>query len=98
MTEEIFMDVPAVRNVATRFGEMGETLQGVNKAMEAAIAMLKASAFVGLFGSYAYAQYLEQLQPIVEDYANKCVEMSGDLQASAEAYERGDTAGATKFH
>jgi uncharacterized protein YukE len=98
MTEEIFMDVPAVRNVATRFGEMGETLQGVNKAMEAAIAMLKASAFVGLFGNYAYAQYLEQLQPIVEDYANKCVEMSGDLQASAEAYERGDAAGATKFH
>jgi uncharacterized protein YukE len=98
MTEEIFMDVPAVRNVATRFGEMGETLQGVNKAMEAAIAMLKASAFVGLFGNYAYAQYLEQLQPIVEDYANRCVEMSGDLQASAEAYERGDAAGATKFH
>ena len=98
MAEEIFMDVPAVRNVASRFGEMGETLQGVNQAMEAAITMLKASAFVSMFSTYAYAQYLEQLQPIVEDYANKCAEMSGDLQASAEAYERGDAAGATKFH
>jgi uncharacterized protein YukE len=98
MAEEIYMDVPAVRNIASRFGEMGEHLQSVSKALEMAIATLKASAFVGMFGNQAYANYLEQVQPVIKASATKCAEMSSDLAKSVEAYERGDAAGATKFH
>jgi uncharacterized protein YukE len=98
MSEEVYMDVPAVRGIAQRFGQMGETLQGVSKALQAAITVLKTSAFIGLFGSYALATYLEQIEPVITEYAEKCVEMNQDLDASATAYENGDRQGSTRFH
>lgn len=98
MAEEIYMDVPAVKNIAQRFNDMGQHLAKASKGMQSTIAFLKGTAFIGMFGNYAMATYLEQIQPVIEQFSNKCAEMSSDLMKSAEAYERGDAAGATRFY
>ena len=98
MADEIFMDVPAVKEIANKFGGVGDQLKTTSNAIQAAILMLKASAFVGLVGSQAVVAYLENLKPQIDNYAAACSEMRTDLTASAEAYERGDAAGATRFH
>lgn len=97
MTEEIYMDIPAVRGIANNFGQMEQVLRAASRAMEAAITTLKTTAFVGLVGGYAVASYLEQVQPVVDRYAARCDEMSNDLNASVTAYENGDARGSTRF-
>lgn len=98
MAEEIFMDVTAVRGIARSFDTMGDVLQTASRAMQTAITVLKTTAFIGLVGGYAVAHYMEQVQPRVEETAQKCDELGQDLRASADAYERGDAIGATRFH
>jgi len=77
---------------------MGQQLENVSKALQTAIAFLKGSAFVGLFGNHVMATYMEQVQKEIANFSKRCLDMSGDLLQSAEAYERGDAAGATRFH
>jgi uncharacterized protein YukE len=98
MTDEIFMDVPAVKKMAGKFGDMEDKLRQTSKTLQAAIQMLRATAFIGLIGNAAALKYLEQLKPQIDNYAMKCHEMSADLEASAAAYERGDAQGAARFH
>jgi uncharacterized protein YukE len=98
MADEIFMDVLRVKGMATQFNEMNDRLKQTSQVMQAAITLLKASAFIGMVGNQALASYLEQLKPQIDNYATKCGELSGDLSKSAEAYEHGDAAGATRFH
>jgi hypothetical protein len=95
---EIFMDVTAVKGMSSRFGDMGENLNRVSSGIEATLTALKMSAFVGNFGSFVMEHYLKNLKNTIDDFAGKCEEMAGDLQKSAEAYERGDAAGAERFH
>jgi hypothetical protein len=59
---------------------------------------LKATAFVGLVGGLAVAHYIDSVRPQIEDIAEKCEELNKDLDASVEAYERGDELGSTRFH
>jgi uncharacterized protein YukE len=96
--EEVYMDVPAVRDMAKTFGTISETLHAVSKALEALSMTLKATAFIGLVGGYALAQFLEMIKPHIEDMAEKCAELNTDLDASVTAYERGDQLGATRFY
>lgn len=98
MADEIFMDVLRVKGMATQFNEMNDRLEQTSQTIQAAITLLKASAFIGMIGNQALASYLEQLKPQIDNYAKKCGEISKDLTKSAEAYERGDAAGATRFH
>jgi hypothetical protein len=94
---EIYMDTDAVRGISRTFGQMGDTLQAVNRSMQVAISVLKATAFMGLVGGYAVAYFIEQVQPRVQELAEKCGELDRDLDASVDAYERGDQQGATRF-
>ncbi|MDJ0754993.1 MAG: type VII secretion target [Ardenticatenaceae bacterium] len=94
----VYMDTDAVRNFSKNFGTISEVLFGVSKAMETLSTVLKATAFVGLVGGYAVAQVIDQIQPRIEELAEKCEEISGDLDASVDAYERGDELGSTRFH
>lgn len=96
--EEVYIDVPAVRNMATTFGTISDILKAVCKALEMLIMTLKATAFIGLVGGYALIQFLEMIKPHIEDMAEKCAELNSDLDASVDAYERGDQLGATKFY
>lgn len=97
-SQGVYMDTDAVRGMAKSFGTIGDVLQAVNKAMQTLSNVLKATAFVGLVGGYAVAQYIDSIRPQIEDIAEKCEELNKDLDASADAYERGDELGSTRFH
>ena len=48
MTDEIYMDIPAVRQMAKTFGQLGEVLQAVNKVLEGLSMTLKAMSPQGI--------------------------------------------------
>ena len=95
---EVYMEVPAVRNMAKKFGDIGQVLSNVNKVLEALSTTLKAVAFIGFVGTAVVAQYIDTIKPYIKQMADKCVELGKDLTASVDAYERGDATGATRFH
>jgi uncharacterized protein YukE len=95
---EVYMDVPAVRSIAKKFGEIGRTLQSVNKMLENLSKVLQVTAFIGFVGGAVAAQYINTIKPYVKQMADKCEELGKDLAASVTAYERGDQEGATRFH
>ena len=97
-SQGVYMDTEAVRGMAKSFGSIGDVLQAVNKAMQTLSNVLKATAFVGLIGGYAVAQYIDSIRPQIEEMAEKCEELDKDLAASVDAYERGDELGSTRFH
>jgi hypothetical protein len=97
-TNEVYMNVPAVRDISKNFGNIGEVLTNVVKVLDVLINTLKAVAFIGLVATAALAQFLEMIKPYIEQMAEKCAELSKDLGASVDAYERGDALGATKFY
>jgi hypothetical protein len=96
--EEVFMDVPVVRDFGKKFADIGEVLENVAKALDMLANILKATAFIGLVGGMAIVHIIEQVNPYIKQIAEKCQELSGDLAASADAYERGDAMGSTRFH
>jgi hypothetical protein len=94
----VYMDVPAVRNIAKRFGTISDVLKNVSKVLQALITTLKTTAFVGMVGGLALAQYMETIKPFIDNMAKQCAELSKDVSASVDAYERGDAQGATRFY
>jgi hypothetical protein len=94
----VYMDIPAVRNISKRFGTVSDVLKNVSKVLQALITTLKTTAFVGLVGGLALAHYMEMLKPFIDQMAQKCAELSKDVSASVDAYERGDAQGATRFY
>lgn len=98
MTEEVYMEVPAVRKIAKTFDDISDVLKTVIKILEVVVTILKASAFFGAVGNLAVARFLEMIKPYIQQVADKCAELCKDVGASADAYERGDAQGATRFH
>jgi len=96
--QEVYMDVPAVQNMSKRFGNIGDTLKLVSNALEVCMTILKTTAFVGLVGGIAVERFIEWLKPIIDKLSEDSFELSRDLNAAAEAFQRGDAVGATKFH
>jgi outer membrane murein-binding lipoprotein Lpp len=97
MAEEVFMDIPQVQKLAQAFGTFGETLQAVSKALEAAITILKVTAFVGLVGGAAVEAYLNMIKPRVDQLAAKMHELQGDVNGAISNYQTGDTSGSRRF-
>jgi len=95
---EVYMDVPAVRQMAKNFQAISEVLSTVNKVLEAMLMILKTTAFIGLVGGAAVAGYIEMIKPYVENWVQQTAEIGRDLNASVDAYERGDELGATRFY
>ncbi len=95
---EVYMEVPAVRGMAKKFGDIGQVLSSVNKVLETLSTTLKAVAFIGFVGTAVVAQYIDTVKPYIKQMADKCVELGKDLSTSVDAYERGDSTGATRFH
>jgi hypothetical protein len=98
MADEVYMDIPAVRQMAKTFGNIGEVLDAVNKVLEGLLMVLKATAFIGLVGGYALIHFIEMVKPHIKKMADKCKELMKDLGDSVNAYERGDALGATRFY
>lgn len=98
MADEIYMDIPVISGYADDFESINLELKTLKGAVQAAILALEASAFTGNFASKVQTDYLEGILSKIDTFATACEEMSGDLKASADAYEKGDELGATKFH
>lgn len=95
---QVYMEVPAVREMGKKFGQISEILATVNKVLEMLSNVLKTTAFIGMVGGFAVAQMIDRIRPQIEEMSEKTEEIGKDLGASADAYERGDAIGATKFY
>jgi Excreted virulence factor EspC, type VII ESX diderm len=98
MNDQVFMNVPAVKGIAKTFGTVADVLKTVARILGIVSTMLKAAAFIGAFGGAALAQFIDQIKPPIEKLGEQCAELSRDVRAAVEAYERGDTAGALRFY
>ncbi|NNJ09790.1 WXG100 family type VII secretion target [Chloroflexales bacterium ZM16-3] len=94
----VYMDVPVVRDFSKKFSQISETLTQVVKVLTALSNVLKATAFIGAVGGAAVAYFIDTVKPYIENVAEKCGEISQDLTASVDAFERGDELGAARFH
>jgi hypothetical protein len=94
---EVSMDYDVVQSMSDGFKNSSEVLQGVSKALEVAIAILKATAFFGMVGNMALAMYLEGIKPNVDRLAATCDEMSMDLIGAITSLRDGDNSGSQRF-
>ncbi len=98
MANEVYMDIPAVRNMSREFSRIGELLDKVNKVLEGLMMLLRSTAFIGAVGGLAVLHFIEMIKPYIANMAKKCTEIGHDLELSVAAYERGDAQGATRFY
>jgi uncharacterized protein YukE len=96
--DEVYMDIPAVRGMSKNFNNISEVLQNVSRTLQALITVLRTTAFVGNVGGAAVAQFMEMIKPHIDNMSRKTAELSRDLEASVNAFERGDSRGATRFY
>lgn len=94
---EVSMDYDAVQKMSDGFRTSSQTMEGVSKALEVAIAVLKATAFFGLVGNMALAHYLEGIKPNVDRLAGTCSELSMDLMGAIVSLRDGDQSGSQRF-
>ena len=94
---EVYMNIPEVQGIAKTFATISEVLNGVVVALDVLINILRATAFVGMVGGLAQAHFMEIMKRQLDQMADKCEEISKDVSAAVEAYQRGDQQGATKF-
>lgn len=97
MVADVSMDYAVVEAMAEGFQTTADTLGAVNQSLEVAIAVLHASAFLGMVGNLALAHYLEGIQPNVARLASTCEEMSLDLIGAIIALRDGDYSGSQRF-
>jgi hypothetical protein len=98
MNDEVYMDIPAVTQIADTFGTIAETLEAVVRILGVLINTLNKTAFIGLVGGLAVAQFMEMIKPYIEEMSKKCEELDKDLKTSIRAYQNGDAQGATRFY
>ncbi len=91
------MNYQAVGAMADALQTAGVSLLVMDTALEAAIALLRASAFVGAVGNELMAQYLEGIRPHVQRVSATCLELHDGLQAAIRAMRAGDEAAAARF-
>ena len=97
MTDEVYMDIPVVEKMADSFGNFAEILQAVSKAMEAAMMILRATAFVGLVGGAVVERWIGMMKPNVDKMAAKMDELSRDVDSAVRSYRDGDNTGSSRF-
>ncbi len=96
--DEVYMDIPAVQNIARILGVVGGVLQDVNTVLEGLLTILRSTAFIGLVGGGALMAFIERVKPYIKEMADKCEELDRDVRVSVDAYQRGDQLGATRFY
>jgi hypothetical protein len=84
------IDYEAVRKSANGFQTAHQTLTVVNITLEAAMMLLRTTAFIGLVGGFAVERYLANIQPKVQRLAEKCMEISEDLEQTVLIHQSKD--------
>jgi hypothetical protein len=69
----MYMNVDEVKKVSQRLEEFSQTLKTVSDVLKGAIQLLNDIAFIGLFGSYILARFLEVIQPQIEAMSKNCL-------------------------
>jgi hypothetical protein len=61
----VYMDTDAVQHIADGFETAADVLGAVNTALEAAMQLLRMTAFVGLVGGLALERYIASIQNFI---------------------------------
>lgn len=94
---DVRMDYEVVQAMADGFRAAADQLHAVDRALEAAIVVLKASAFVGMVGNLGLSAYLENIRPNVTRLAATCDELHHDLIGAIASLRDGDHSGSLRF-
>ena len=98
MSDQIYMDVPAVLSMSQRLTTMGERMDQASDAVGMLITILETTAFIGWIGAKARQVFEGQLKPKMDKVTMCLAELGQDLTDAANAYQRGDATGATRFY
>jgi len=96
MANEVYMNVPVVRDMGKKLSDISDVLNTVAKTLEMISTALKASFFLGLVGAAAVA-LIDQVKPQIQTLADQCSSLSKAVNSSVDAFERGDMEGANLF-
>ena len=91
------MVYPKVREKASQFSNISETLEQVVDTLTTISDSLKSNWFLGMCGGYALAAYIDSLKPQIDQMAKKCAEISQDMITATQKGEAGDEEGAEQF-
>lgn len=91
------MDYEGVNGIANGFDAVSDVLRTVSTILEAAITILRVTAFISLGSTEWLRMYLENIKPRVDQLAATCGEMSQDLKAAVQQHRQADEAGAGQF-
>lgn len=91
------MDYEAVERVAKGFKDSGVLLQGIDKAIDALLLMLRTTSFVGLISAAMLESYTNSVQTELNKLVDIFNEMSGDLSKTVQATRERDEQIGTKF-
>lgn len=87
MNQDNYMDPDRVLIIARGFGTFGTVLKAVNTVLETQMMIMRATAFIGLVGGAAVERYLAVIQPEIERLAQKCEEISQDVENSVKKWK-----------
>lgn len=91
------MDYGVMDSVASGFMQQADTLEKIGKALDAAIQILRATAFLSGGTALALANYLENIMKKVNKLLKLCKEFSGDLSRAVKDHKAGDLKGKSYF-
>jgi len=97
MAEKAGIDYNVVEPWGGKLTEMGNVMSAIEKALLAAIMILRTLAFIGMGGTAAMAQYLARIQPNAKKVAELCKEFGGDLKAAVAAHKQSDAEAGVPF-
>ena len=91
------MDYTVMRAVSTGFKTQADVLDGIDKALTAAIAILRATAFLSAGTGAALANYLENIDKQIKKLVKLCHEFASDLSNAVKDHISGDVKGKSYF-
>lgn len=94
----VYMETDRVESIADGFERAADVLRMVSKALEAAMMLLKSTAFIGMVGGMAVERYIATIKPQIDDLADYCDEICGDLHTAVQLFINGDEEGASRFY
>lgn len=94
---EVRMDYGVVGNVASGFMTAADTMKKVSTVLEAAIQILRVTAFLSLGSTVWMERYLSNIKPRLDRLAATCEEMGNDLRAAIADHQQADQSAAPTF-
>lgn len=91
MPGRTLMDVPKVKDMSSKFADAAQTMDAVHKALQVAIAALKATAFISLGSTKAMEVYLQNIDTKLQAVIKDCQHVSTELNNAVKIITGEDT-------